>query len=103
MPNRPHHLHDFIDAYNYGRRLKILRGLFPHEYICKCWTTEPGRFNLNPQHQMLGPNTQIKRNSYILYLFSTLQAADLLLNLTPENFPLDFPSERSIAALAATH
>src|SRR3546814_15593398 len=26
------HLHDFIDAYNYGRRLKTLRGLTPYEY-----------------------------------------------------------------------
>jgi transposase InsO family protein len=51
------HLHDFINAYNYGRRLKTLRGLTPYEYICKCWTTEPDRFNLNPHHQMPGPNT----------------------------------------------
>ena len=51
------HLHDFIDAYNYGRRLKTLKGLTPFEYICKCWTTEPERFNLNPHHQMPGPNT----------------------------------------------
>jgi transposase InsO family protein len=50
------HLHDFINAYNYGRRLKTLRGLTPYEYICKCWTTEPDRFNLNPHHQMPGPN-----------------------------------------------
>ena len=33
------HLHDFINAYNCGRRLKTLRGLTPYEYICKCWTT----------------------------------------------------------------
>jgi transposase InsO family protein len=51
------HLHDFIDAHNYGRRLKTLRGLTPYEYICKCWTSEPDRFTSNPQHQMPGPNT----------------------------------------------
>ena len=51
------HLHDFINAYNYGRRLKTLRGLTPYEYICKCWTSEPERFNLNPHHQRSGPNT----------------------------------------------
>ena len=49
------HLQDFIDAYNYGRRLKTLRGLTPYEYICKCWTNEPERFSLNPHHQMPGP------------------------------------------------
>jgi len=29
------HLHDFIDACNYGRRPKTLKGLTPFEYICK--------------------------------------------------------------------
>lgn len=48
------HLHDFIDAYNYGRRLKTLRGLTPYEYICKIWANEPERFILNPHHQMPG-------------------------------------------------
>ena len=28
-------LNGFIDAYNYGRRLKTLKGLTPFEYICK--------------------------------------------------------------------
>ena len=50
------HLTDFIAAYNYGRRLKTLRGLTPFEAICKAWTVEPARFRLNPLHQMPGPN-----------------------------------------------
>ncbi len=50
------HLHDFIDAYNFGRRLKTLSGLTPFEYICKIWTIEPDRFNLNPTYQRSGPN-----------------------------------------------
>ena len=50
------HLADFIAAYNYGRRLKTLRGLTPFEAICKAWTAEPGRFRLSPLHQMPGPN-----------------------------------------------
>ncbi len=29
------HLSDFLDAYNYARRLKTLSGLTPYEYICK--------------------------------------------------------------------
>ena len=32
------HLADFISAYNFGRRLKTLKGLTPYEYICKIWT-----------------------------------------------------------------
>jgi len=50
------HLDDFINAYNYGRRLKTLKGLTPYEYICKIWTEEPKRFKLNPLQQCLGPN-----------------------------------------------
>lgn len=51
------HLADFIAAYNFGRRLKTLKGLTPYEYICKIWTTEPDRFTLNPIHQIPGLNT----------------------------------------------
>ena len=51
------HLDDFINAYNYGRRLKTLNGLTPYEYICKIWTDEPKRFKLNPLQQSLGSNT----------------------------------------------
>ena len=51
------HLANFVAAYNFAKRLKTLQGLTPYEYICKCWTKQPQRFNLNPHHQMLGPNT----------------------------------------------
>jgi transposase InsO family protein len=51
------HLTDFVAAYNFGRRLKTLRGLTPYEFICKRWTAEPERFTLNPLHQMPGLNT----------------------------------------------
>tara|TARA_R110000751_G_scaffold24658_2_gene67781 strand:+ start:556 stop:1506 length:951 start_codon:yes stop_codon:yes gene_type:complete len=51
------HLADFIDAYNYARRLKALGGLTPYEFICKSWTAEPERFSLDPIHQMPGLNT----------------------------------------------
>lgn len=51
------HLADFINAYNYGRRLKTLKGLTPYEFICKTWTKEPDRFTIDPIHQMPGLNT----------------------------------------------
>jgi transposase-like protein len=50
------HLDNFVSAYNFGRRLKTLKGLTPYEFICKCWTKEPERFMLNPTHQMPGLN-----------------------------------------------
>ena len=51
------HLADFVNAYNFGRRLKTLKGLTPYEAICKTWTIEPKRFTLEPFHQMPGLNT----------------------------------------------
>ncbi|MCA3639618.1 MAG: IS481 family transposase, partial [Methylobacterium sp.] len=46
-----------IAAYNFGRRLKTLKGLTPYEFICKCWTSELHRFTLDPIHHMPGLNT----------------------------------------------
>jgi len=51
------HLQLFIDAYNYGRRLKTLRGLTSYEFICKSWTEQPSRFTSDPTHLTPGPNT----------------------------------------------
>jgi transposase InsO family protein len=51
------HLADFINAYNYARRLKTLKGLTAFEYICKIWTDDPNRFKLDPSHHMPGLNT----------------------------------------------
>jgi transposase InsO family protein len=51
------HLGDFVTAYNFGRRLKTLKGLTPYEAICKAWLAEPQRFTSDPTHQIPGPNT----------------------------------------------
>ena len=50
------HLQLFLDAYNYARRLKTLRGLTPYEFVCKTWTEQPERFTRDPTHDTLGPN-----------------------------------------------
>jgi transposase InsO family protein len=50
------HLADFVAAYNFGRRLKTLKGLTPYEAICKAWLGEPHRFMSDPTHQIPGPN-----------------------------------------------
>ena len=51
------HLNNFVAAYNFGRRLKTLKGLTPYEFICKCWTNQPDRFILTPLQKMPGLNT----------------------------------------------
>jgi transposase InsO family protein len=50
------HLADFINAYNFAKRLKTLNGLTPYEAICKLWTEQPDRFRLDPIHHMPGLN-----------------------------------------------
>ena len=51
------HLANFVSAYNFGRRLKTLKGLTPYEFICKRWTSEPDRFIIDPIHQTPGLNS----------------------------------------------
>ena len=57
------HLDDFVAAYNFARRLKILNGLTPYEFICKRWTIEPKRFSLNPLQQMPGLNMLLRQKA----------------------------------------
>jgi transposase InsO family protein len=50
------HLAAFVDAYNFAKRLKTLKGLTAFEYICKCWTEDQKRFTVNPTHLFPGLN-----------------------------------------------
>jgi Integrase core domain len=51
------HLHAFLMADNFAKRLKRLKGLTPYEYICQCWHKEPERLTMNPYHHTLGLNS----------------------------------------------
>ncbi|MDI3469983.1 MAG: Mobile element protein [Pseudolabrys sp.] len=51
------HLAAFLDAYNFAKRLKTLRGLTPYEAICKAWADQPDRFRYDPIHLTSGLNT----------------------------------------------
>lgn len=50
------HLADFVNAYNFAKRLQTLKGLTPYEFICKTWTSQPQLFKANPLYQMPGLN-----------------------------------------------
>jgi transposase-like protein len=50
------HLAAFVNAYNFAKRLKTLKGLTPYEFIIKIWKMEPKRFTINPHHHNLGLN-----------------------------------------------
>ena len=51
------HLMAFLEAYNFAKRLKTLKGLTPYEHICNVWADEPGRFRYDPSHLTSGLNT----------------------------------------------
>ncbi len=51
------HLAAFLDAYNFAKRLKTLRGLTPYEAVCKAWADKPDRFRYDPTHLTSGLNT----------------------------------------------
>lgn len=48
-------LRDFVQAYNFRRRLKALRGRTPFEFVCQAWEHEPQRFLRDPHHEMMRP------------------------------------------------
>ena len=51
------HLYDFLNAYNFAKRLKTLKGLTPYQFIVSVWQKEPDRFTINPNHHTVGLNT----------------------------------------------
>jgi len=51
------HLRTFLDAYNFAKRLKTLKGLTVFEVITEKWTSERKRFRFHPDHLITGPNT----------------------------------------------
>ena len=51
------HLEAFLNAYNFAKRLKTLRGLTPYEHICKAWADQPRQFRYDPTHLTSGLNT----------------------------------------------
>ena len=48
------HLQAFLLAYNHAKRLKTLRGLTPHEFVCAQWQNNPTIFTRDPAHLTLG-------------------------------------------------
>lgn len=50
------HLKTFLDAYNFAKRLKTLKGLTVFEFINEKSTSEPERFRLHSNHLIPGPN-----------------------------------------------
>lgn len=50
------HLHSYLMAYNFAKRLKSLKGKTPWQFILNQWTDHPEYFILNPSHFITGLN-----------------------------------------------
>lgn len=51
------HLHTYLMAYNFAKRLKAIKGMTPWQFILNQWTTKPEYFIVNPNHFLLGLNS----------------------------------------------
>ena len=50
------HLHSYLMAYNFAKRLKAIKGNTPWQFILNQWTKNPEYFILNPNHFLVGLN-----------------------------------------------
>jgi transposase-like protein len=50
------HLHDYLMAYNFAKRLKALKGKTPWQFVLNQWTNNPGYFIVNPHQFIVGLN-----------------------------------------------
>ena len=58
------HLDIFLNAYNFAKRLKALKGLTPYEFILKSFQNHPKYFIHNPTHLNTGLNIyEISKNT----------------------------------------
>ena len=53
------HLHAYLMAYNFAKRLKAIKGNSPWQFILNQWTIYPECFILNPNHFLLGLNSYL--------------------------------------------
>ena len=51
------HLHTYLMAYNFAKRLKAIKGKTPWQFILNQWTIRPEYFILNPNQFLVGLNT----------------------------------------------
>jgi transposase InsO family protein len=50
------HLRSFVLAYNVGKKLSCLKRKTPYDTVREWWKKEPKRFNINPDHHVVGLN-----------------------------------------------
>ena len=53
------YLQSFIDAYNFAKKLKSLKGLTPFDFILSQWNINPDLFKLNSDLHTLEPDSEV--------------------------------------------
>ena len=64
------HLNTFLNAYNFAKRLKTLKGLTLYEFIKDYWTQKPEVFKFKPTYLNMKPYifaVEGKRHIFCLY------------------------------------
>lgn len=52
-----YHLHNYLRAYNFAKRLKAIKGKTPWQFILNQWATHSDYFIINPHQFIVGLNT----------------------------------------------
>ncbi|MBB4375297.1 hypothetical protein GGD63_008146 [Bradyrhizobium sp. cir1] len=100
------HLSDFVNAYNFAKRLKTLKRLTPFELICRAWIKEPERSNLNPLQQHPKPSLQMAlatiEQSWILFGALVCKFCELTCSAI-EDCPVAGPAAPAVPPLSASN
>jgi transposase-like protein len=70
------HLHDFLMAYNFSKKLKSLKFLTPYEKIVKTWDENKSLFKSNPYHYLMGLNTYQTEISFLETIYRLIDVFD---------------------------
>ncbi|CAL7962772.1 hypothetical protein MIDIC_510006 [Alphaproteobacteria bacterium] len=55
-PRLKEHLHAYLMAYNFAKRLKSLKGNTPWQFVINNWAKHPEYFNINPLYFLVELN-----------------------------------------------
>ena len=51
------HVLAFVQAYNFAKRLRVIRWRAPFQAACNAWTNDPSIFKINPHYLIPGPRS----------------------------------------------
>ena len=67
------HLHAYLMAYNFAKRLKAIKGKTPWQFVLNQWTAHPEYFLANPNHFLVGLNIYLTNYFFAPAIFVLIQ------------------------------